>query len=121
MKFRFKEGRSNKTSAFSGLISSIISKFNLDESFLMESIRSDWPSLAGDLISTHSIPDRLFKGILFISADHSVYANEIIMMKNSILKGLHERYSAEVVRNIKVEIRKICWNKPQKKNQNSGA
>ncbi len=113
MRFRIKEGRTQKTSPFSGIISSIISQFNLDESYLMESIRSEWPSVVGDLISTHSLPDRLFKGVLFVSADHSVYANEITMMKNSILKNLHERYSPEVIRNLKVEIRKISWKSPR--------
>jgi hypothetical protein len=109
MKFRFKESRLSKTASFRGILSSIISDFNLDESYLIESVRSEWPDIAGELISTHSIPDRIFKGVLFVLADHPVYANEITMMKTVFLEKLRGRYSGDVIRNIKVEIKKIDW------------
>jgi predicted nucleic acid-binding Zn ribbon protein len=109
MKFRIKEKRKNGLYSFESLLPDIIHDYDLEKSFTIEELVSQWYSIVGDIISTHSKPDRIYKNVLFVSADHSVYANEIIMMKDVILKKVSEQFPFQAVRDLKVEIKSIRW------------
>jgi predicted nucleic acid-binding Zn ribbon protein len=109
MKFRIHDKRKNGISSFEGLLPDIIHEFELEKSFTIEELVSKWSSIVGDIISTHSKPDRIYKKILFIAADHSIYANEITLMKDAILKRIHDEFPFQAIRDIKVEIKTIRW------------
>ncbi len=110
MKFRFNTKRSKKITNIESLIPDIVSEFNIKDSFIIENIRSEWNNFVGEILSSHSIPDRIFKNILFITTDHSVYANELTMMKESILQQIREKVPAASVNTIKMEIKRLQWN-----------
>lgn len=107
MKFRIGNKRKNRTIGFNNVIPDIIKEFKIEESFIIENIRSVWSEITGNIIATHSNPDRIFKTILFVTVDHSVFANELIMMKDSIIEKIKEKIAVDLITNIKVEIRKI--------------
>jgi predicted nucleic acid-binding Zn ribbon protein len=109
MKFKIGEKRKNNTSSFDAILPDIIREYDLEKSFTIEELVSQWSGIVGDIISTHSKPDRIYKKILFIAADHPVYSNEIIMMKDRILHKIHDEFPFPVVRDIKVEIKTIRW------------
>jgi predicted nucleic acid-binding Zn ribbon protein len=109
MKFKIGENRKNGTYSLGGLLPDIIHEYNLEKSFTIDELVSKWHTIVGDIISTHSKPDRIFKKILFVAADHSVYANEINMRKDVILKNIEEEYPYQTVRDIRVEIKTIHW------------
>ncbi len=109
MKFRIGNNRKNKTVDFGSIESDIIKELGIEESFTIEHMRSLWKDLVGEIIATHSIPDRIFKRTLFVSVDHSTYANELIMMKDIILQRLHEKMHNTTIKNVKVEIKKVIW------------
>lgn len=109
MKFRVSEKRKNTIVSFDGILPDIIHEFELEKSFTIEDLVSKWHTIVGDIISTHSKPDRIFKKTLFIAADHPVYANEIMMAKDSIVKLLNEKFPFQTIRGIKVEIKAIRW------------
>jgi predicted nucleic acid-binding Zn ribbon protein len=109
MKFRVSEKRKNSTVTFEGILPDIIHEFQLEKSFTIEDLVTKWHTIVGDIISTHSKPDRIFKKILFIAADHSMYANEIMIAKDRILKVIHEEFPFQAIRDIKVEIKNIRW------------
>lgn len=109
MKFRIREKRKNGIYSFDGILPDIIHEFELEKSFTIDELISQWHSIVGDIISTHSKPDRIYKNILFVTADHSVYANEIIMMKDVLLKRVREKFPFQTIRDIKVEIKPIRW------------
>jgi predicted nucleic acid-binding Zn ribbon protein len=109
MKFKIKEKRKNGLYSFDGILPDIIHEYELEKSFTIDELVSQWYSIVGDIISTHSKPDRIYKNILFVAADHSVYANEIIMMKDILLKKVSEQFPFQTIRDIKVEIRSIRW------------
>lgn len=109
MKFKIKEKRKNGLYSFDGILPDIIHEYELEKSFTIDELVSQWYSIVGDIISTHSKPDRIYKNILFVTADHSVYANEIIMMKDILLKKVSEQFPFQTIRDIKVEIRSIRW------------
>jgi hypothetical protein len=109
MKFRIGEKRKNGIFSFDAILPDIINEFNLEKSFTIEDILSKWSSIVGNIISTHSKPDRIFKRILFVAVDHSVYGNEIVLMKDAIIKRINIEFSYQAIRDIKVEIKRIQW------------
>ncbi len=109
MKFRIREKRKNGLHSFEGILPDIIHEFELEKSFTIEEIVSQWYTIVGDIISTHSKPDRIYNNILFVTADHSVYANEIMMMKDILIRKVSEEFPFQTIRDIKVEIRSIRW------------
>ncbi|RPI96151.1 MAG: DUF721 domain-containing protein [Spirochaetales bacterium] len=106
MKFRVKEPRMNRPTRFGVLVESILGQFGFRDDFLVESIRSRWASVVGELIATHSYPDRIFNGILFIAVDHSVYGGEISMMRDSILAKVRDVCSVPGLRDLRVVVRR---------------
>jgi predicted nucleic acid-binding Zn ribbon protein len=109
MKFRMGKKRTNGIISFETILPDIIHEYELEKSFTIEELTAQWSSIVGDIISTHSKPDRIFKKILFVNVDHSVFANEIIMMKDIILTKIHSELPFLTIKEIRVEIRKIRW------------
>jgi len=109
MKFRIGGKRTRKMVGFEGLLPDIISELNIEDSFIVESLKVQWESIVGNILATHSMPDRIFKKILFIAVDHSVYANELIMMKDAIMNKIRETTAGDIIYTIKVEIKRLKW------------
>jgi predicted nucleic acid-binding Zn ribbon protein len=109
MKFRVGEKRKNGTFSFDTIVQDMILEFDLEKSFTIEMLQAQWYSIVGDIISTHSKPDRIYKKILFVAVDHSAYGNEIILMKDNIIKNINHEFPYQVIRDIKAEIKKIHW------------
>ncbi len=109
MKFRIKNERLGKIVQFNSTILSILDEYDLKDSFLMEKLRGVWYKVTGDIIATHSIPDRIFKKILFIRVDHSMFANELALMKDTILEGINKEFGFEVIKDIRITTKRIDW------------
>jgi hypothetical protein len=116
MRFRFKEERQAKTISINSALSLILEEFGLKESLVIGKIRAKWQNIVGDLMAIHSIPDRIFKNILFISVDHPVYANEISFMKELIVKEVNEEFGSNEIKDIRLETKKLDWQKQYPKN-----
>ncbi len=116
MKFRFKEERQSKTISINSTLSLILKEYGLEESLIIGRVRAKWKEITGELMAGHSIPDRIFKNILFISVDHSVYANEISMMKDFIVKKINEECGSDKIKDIRLETKKLDWQKQYTKN-----
>ena len=111
MKFRFKEERQSKTVSINTALSLILEEFGLKDSLAIGKIRTKWGGIVGDLMAVHSIPDRIFKRILFITVDHSVYANELSMMKEIIVKEINKEFDTNEIKDIRLETKKLDWQK----------
>jgi predicted nucleic acid-binding Zn ribbon protein len=116
MRFRFKEERQSKTISINSTLSLILEEFGLKESLIIGKVRIKWKDIVGDLMAAHSIPDRIFKNILFITVDHSVYANEISLMKEIIVKTINEEFGSDEIKDIRLETKKLDWQKLYPKN-----
>ncbi|MDR3237338.1 MAG: DUF721 domain-containing protein [Spirochaetia bacterium] len=102
-------GRKQRLLSFNELMADVINELNIKDDFFIIMLKNNWEKIAGGIVSVHSVPDRIFKNILFISADHSVYANEIIMMKNIILQKIGDSIGQNIIKTVKVEIRHLNW------------
>ena len=64
MKFRIGQKRANRLNSFEGILPDIIHEYELEKSFTIEELVAQWSSIVGDIISTHSKPDRIYKKVL---------------------------------------------------------
>ena len=111
MKFRFGEGRKNRLVSFSNLVTDLINDLEIKDSFIIEELKSKWSSYVGNILSTHSIPERIFNKNLFINVDHSVYAGELSIHSGEILKKIKKDYGENFIKAIKFEVKKNRWRK----------
>jgi len=109
VKFRLQKKRISRTVHFETVLPDILKEFNLEKSFTIETIKSKWSDITGDIISTHTMPDRIFKGTLFVAVDHPVFANEVVMMKDLLIKKIRDEFSYTGIINVKAEVKKIRW------------
>lgn len=101
MKFRYKETRRSKISTCSDLFDEFIATFNLKTDFSIETLRKEWSETVGPILSVHTVPQKLENEILFISSDHPVFSNDIVMMKGDIIEKISSLYG-ERIRDIRV-------------------
>jgi hypothetical protein len=109
MRFRIREKRKNGVFPFDAILHDIIHEFDIDKSFTIEELLSKWHAIVGDILSTHSKPGRIYNNVLFVSVDHSVYGNELIMMKDAVIQRISAEFSFTVICDIKVEVKRIQW------------
>lgn len=109
MKFRLGNNRKERLVSFSSILPDVIEDLDIQDSFIIENLREKWPFYTGNTISAHSQPDRIFKKFLFITVDHPVYANELSLMKNGILKKIKNDYGNDFITNIKFDVKTIKW------------
>jgi hypothetical protein len=109
MKFRIGEKRANGVNSFEKILPKIIHEYDLEKSFTIEELVTQWSFIVGDIISTHSKPDRIYKKVLFVGVDHSVYANEIVIMKDTIINKIYDELPFLDIIDIRAEIKKIRW------------
>ncbi|MDY6933775.1 MAG: DUF721 domain-containing protein [Spirochaetota bacterium] len=109
MKFKINKERVGRLNTIGNILPSIIKEFNLEQSFLIERIRKDWTNIVGDLIATHSKPDRIFKKVLFIHVDHAVFSNELSLMRDMIISEINERMGVKIINNLRMEVKKIIF------------
>ncbi|MFH0975574.1 MAG: DUF721 domain-containing protein [Spirochaetota bacterium] len=116
MKFKFKEERLAKTVSVNSAISLILENLGLHDVLVIEKARKKWRNIVGDLLAVHSLPDRIFKNILFIHVDHPVYSNELSFMKDIILQEVNNVFGSGIIKDIRLETKKLDWQKLYPKN-----
>lgn len=82
-----KSRNSNDLSASKGGV-----KNSLAESFDFLSLIKAWREIAGDKLSTHTIPLKNQNGTLIILSNHSAFANELSFMELPLKKKIFERF-----------------------------
>lgn len=64
-----------------------------------------WPQAVGERIAARTRPYLFREGILFVAANSSVWAQELSLVKNSLIKKMNECLGKEVVRDIRFQAR----------------
>ena len=107
MKFTFRQKRLNRLVHVKNAVVSALNDCDLYKEISFNSIRDNWDGIVNTLIASHTMPDRIFKNILFIASDHPVYSNELMMMKNDIINILKNDYGYFDIRDIRVEVKRL--------------
>ena len=111
MKFRFGEEKRKGLVSFSSLLTDLMDDLEIKDSFIIEELKSKWPLYVGNILSTHSFPERIFNKNLFINVDHSVYAGELSIHSGEILKNIKKDYGENFIKAVKFEVKKSRWRK----------
>lgn len=109
MKWNFNKKRINRTVTTGDIFENFLEEFGLQKEFDLEKLVNMWSELTGNIISSHSKPDRVFKHTLFIKADHPIFSNDIDMMSRELLKKINNIFVNCQIKKIKVEIKKDFW------------
>lgn len=88
--------RTGQVISFRDLLPGIIRRYNLQKPFTIAALANDWRGIAGDEVGFNSIPVKIDKDILFVRTSHSVFSNEISLLKNVILSKIKEKYSVKL-------------------------
>jgi len=115
VKFKIGSERKNRTADIGSVLPDILKEFNLGENYIIEKIRDLWPGITSNIIATHSIPDRIFRKTLFVKADHSVYSNELTLLKDTIIERVNSELKMDMIKNIRVEIDRLKWENEKSK------
>jgi hypothetical protein len=111
LKFRFGEDRKNRVVSFGNLVTDLMDDLYIKDSFIIEELKSKWPSYVGNILSTHSFPERIFNKNLFINVDHSTFAGELSIHSGEILKKIKNDYGENFIKAVKFEVKKSRWRK----------
>ena len=109
MNFKINNKRKSSLLNFNDIMKDVVKELNVENDFLVMLLKDNWEKISGGIVATHSIPDRIFKNILFISADHSIYANEIMMMKRNILQKIDDIIGHDIIKTIIVKTKRLKW------------
>lgn len=60
-----------------------------------------WERLVGPGLAAHAAPQRIQDGILFITVEDAVWANELFMWRSGILKKMHQTLGDVSIRDIR--------------------
>jgi predicted nucleic acid-binding Zn ribbon protein len=105
MRFRTEEERKGCKS-IRDLIPDLVAEMNLESPFFVGEIQEQWEQIVGSILFTHSYPLKKTGSVLYIEADHPVFANDITMMKKMIMEKIKNLCGEKGVLDIKVLVKK---------------
>ncbi|MDH5720268.1 MAG: DUF721 domain-containing protein [Spirochaetia bacterium] len=71
-------------------------------------IQKNWQVLAGEGLASHSTPLLLKENELYVTADHPIFAQQILLLQNEIRSKISETLPLRI-KNIKVKTGRIKW------------
>jgi hypothetical protein len=104
MKFRLKQARQGKTISMGSAFSLILDEYGLKDTVILGKLKSCWIDFVGALLAVHSSPDKLYRDILYIAADHPIYSNEISLMKEIIISKISREFGPSAITDIRIQL-----------------
>ncbi|MBM3709756.1 MAG: DUF721 domain-containing protein [Actinobacteria bacterium] len=88
----------------SSIIKQYLSDSNIGKKLKRYSVFNHWAEIVGSEISSKTKPEKLFKGILYISVENSAWANEISLMSRKLVKEINKFIGEDIVRELRFKI-----------------
>ena len=66
-------------------------------------IAQEWRAIVGETVAEHVQPSALDKGILTLEADSSVWRQQMSFEKKELLKKIHARLGADIIKEIRIK------------------
>lgn len=105
MKFSKNYSRYEKVVSIQSIISNYTRDSKLEKSFTIQMLHEKWYICVGDIISSHCIPTKISGKTLYIQADHSVYANELMINQDIILENIHSEIPDLTIERLRIEVK----------------
>ena len=94
--------RSNETSLKEAM-EQLVDAYGLREKLDEQAVASLWDELAGGLEARHTVAVKLRKGTLHIKVDSAPLRQELLYMREGLLKTINERLGRPVVEQVKLD------------------
>lgn len=96
-----------------GILNSTLKKMGLSKKIKEKQVLKLWSEITGNRISLHTEAKYINQGVLFVTVDNSAWANELLFMKDNLIKRLNNKLGKKIVKDIRFKTGTI--NKKQKK------
>jgi predicted nucleic acid-binding Zn ribbon protein len=91
----------NKIEDIGHIIKNITSDPKIKNKLEISNIFNHWEDIVGSEINKKSRPDRLTRGILFVSVINFTWANELSLMSDQLKKKINSYVGGKVVKSIR--------------------
>ena len=78
----------------------MLGKFDLKDKYNENKTIDNWESLVGKTIATHTTPQKINKGKLYIKVDSPSWRNQMLFQKEYLKKRINEKMEKKVIREI---------------------
>lgn len=92
-----KEG---KTKTIEELVSQVLKQMGLEQKFKEHEVVELWPEVVGQMIASRTKRVEVRDGRLFVTFSSAVVRNEILMVKEGLVRALNDRIGKEIIRDI---------------------
>ena len=89
--------KQGKTLTMDELVEMYLEEMGLSRQFKERQV---WPDVVGGMIASRTKSIRITDGKIFVSFTSSVVKNEILMVKEGLIKALNDRIGSDVVKDI---------------------
>lgn len=90
-----KEG---KTRRIDELVDQVLKQMGVFQKFKEHEVCQIWPEVVGQMIASRTKKLEVVDGRLFVSFTSAVVRNEILMVKEGLIKALNDKVGKEVIR-----------------------
>ena len=92
--------KQGKTLTMDELVEMYLEEMGLSRQFKEREVCQDWPDVVGGMIASRTKSIRITDGKIFVSFTSSVVKNEILMVKEGLIKALNDRIGSDIVKDI---------------------
>lgn len=92
--------KQGKTLSMDELVDLYLEEMGLTRQFKEREVCQVWPDVVGGMIASRTKSLRISDGKIFVSFTSSVVKNEILMVKEGLIKALNDRIGSDVVKDI---------------------
>lgn len=92
-----KEGRTKKIDE---LATQVLRQMGLEQKFQEHEVYMIWPEVVGQMIASRTKSIQVVDGRLFVTFSSAVVRNEMMMVREGLVKALNDKVGKEVVREI---------------------
>ena len=83
------------------VIKSVVSGLNIESKINSSRLFNHWQEIVGSEISSKAKPEKLNKGLLFVSVTTSTWANELSLMSNQLIDRINSYIGKKIVKEIR--------------------
>ncbi len=92
--------KQGKTLTMDELVEMYLEEMGLSRQFKEREVCQVWPDVVGGMVASRTKSIRITDGKIFVSFTSSVVKNEILMVKEGLIKALNDRIGSDVVKDI---------------------
>lgn len=92
--------RDNRTQKIDELVEAVLKQMGLYQKFKEHEVCNIWPEVVGQMIASRTKSVSISDGRLFVAFTSAVVKNEIMMVKEGLIKALNDKLGERIVKDI---------------------